>query len=34
MATLVQLHHFTRTEDLAIEYNLAIFQPLIQQNAI
>ena len=34
MATVVQLHHFTWTEDLAIQYNLAIFQPLIQQNVV
>lgn len=34
MATTVQLHHFTQTKDLSIQYNLAIFQPLIQQNVV
>lgn len=31
---MVQLHRFTWTEDLSIQYNLEIFQPLIQQNAV
>lgn len=33
MATLLR-HHFTRAEDLVIQYNLAIFQSLIQQNIV